>query len=128
MTSAMSRRSGFGARDEFAELADLWIEGLAAPHDAGCSCGGLFMPTIAAADIERDFLGFLAGKYRDIGELRALVAARAAAPRGEAFENWLGGLRDEPLSPDARARLLADLRTFLESFSGRGRSRFGVCY
>ena len=119
MTSAMSRRSGFGARDEFAELADLWIEGLAAPHDAGCSCGGLFMPTIAAADIERDFLGFLAGKYRDIGELRALV---------EAFENWLGGLRDAPLSPDARARLLADLRTFLESFSGRGRSRFGVCY
>jgi hypothetical protein len=128
MTLAMSRRSVSGARDAFAEMADLWIEGIAAPHDAGCSCGGLFMPTIAAADIERDFLGFLAGKYRDIEELRALVAERSAAQRGEAFENWLARLGEAPLSSEGRERLLADLRTFLESFGGRGRSRFGVCY
>ena len=128
MMMAMSRRSGSGARDEFAELADLWIEGLAAPHDAGCSCGGMYMPSIAAADIERDFLGFLAGKYRDIDELRTLIADRATGPRAEAFENWLAGLGAAPLSTDARTRLLTDLRTFLESFSGRDRSRFVVCY
>jgi len=113
---------------EFGQLAALWVEGLSAPHDAACGCGGMAMPILDPADIETDVLDYLIGKYRDAPELAAFLRQRRDHRAGVRFEAWLAGLGDAPLNSDARARLTADLRIFLESFAARGRPRVGICY
>ena len=114
-----------GARDAFDELAELWIVGINAPHDAGCACVGVAMASIAAVDIERDFLSYLAGKHKSVADLSAVIAARRQSPEG-ACERWIAGLGAAPLSPESSARLESDLRVFLESLGGR--SKFAICY
>ncbi len=111
--------------DDFSALADLWIVGVNAPHDLGCACGGMAMPSIAASDIERDFLSYLAHKHRATADIAGLIEARMQNPSGP-FERWIAGLGGAKLSSESRENLLKDFRTFLDSFSGR--SRFAVCY
>ncbi len=119
-----------GARDDYAALADLWIEGINAPHDAGCACGGLFALSLDRTSIERDFLQILAARYRDEQRdaLLTLVENRLAHVDATPFDAWLAGLRDAPLADEARARLVADLRVFLESLASAGRRGVGPCY
>ncbi len=127
---ALMRRPGAAAPDGFGELASLWIEGLNAPHDAGCGCGGMAPPLLDASDLEHDLLDYLLGKYGAGAPegLADFVGARRENAGRERFEAWLASLGATPLSEDARARLVADLRLFLVSFAERARPRIGVCY
>ncbi len=126
---AMRLRSAPASQDEFGRLATLWVEGLAAPHDASCGCGGMAAPALEAADVEKDVLDFLIGKYRaDASALVDFLRERRDHRGPTRFEAWIGALEDAPLEPKFRARLEGDLRVFLESFAARGRPRVGVCY
>ena len=126
---ALSLRRSNAARDAFGELAELWIGGLSANHDASCACAGLFEP-VDARSIEADFCAILADRYRreTLRELIELLERRAARRDDAPFERWIDSLRDAGLSEPAQTRLVADLRVFLESFAGHGRPRIGVCY
>jgi len=122
------RKPSASAADGCARLAELWVEGLNAPHDAGCGCGGMAMPALDGGEIELDVLGYLAGKHRDAPELTAFLDTRKSARGAARFEDWLAGLDAADLPNEARARQVADLQIFLESFAARGRPRVGICY
>jgi hypothetical protein len=129
---ALRRPQAPGAGEGFAGLAALWVEGLSRAHDPGCGCGGLFMPVLQADMIEDDLTDYLLARYRKEGfaDLVALVEARKSDAQGLAarrFEDWIGGLAGAGLSEAGLARIGADLRTFLESLAGQGRSSIGIC-
>jgi hypothetical protein len=126
----MMRRPGAATSGVCGELAELWVQGLSSPHDASCGCGGMAMPTFDPAGIERDLLDYLLGKYR-VGSpegLAEFITDRRDHPGSIRFENWLAALGDASLPEDARTRLVADLKFFLDSFAEQARPRIGVCY
>ena len=120
------------AEPSLGDLARLWSEGLAVTHDPGCGCGGLFIPSLNAGMIEEDFLDYLFTKYEreKSDELMALVDARrkdaSRANVSNGFDHWIMGLGEAKLSAKMRAKVVADIRTFVESLSGRRGP--GVCY
>jgi hypothetical protein len=122
------------AETDFAALAELWLAGRNARHDPGCGCGGMMVPAPDPRAIEDDLLAYLDTRYESEGrtDLAASIERRiqAHAENGSAppFETWLVGLANEPLGPDDRTRLIADLHRFLESLAGASRRIPGVCY
>ncbi len=122
------------ATPDLAELGALWLRGLNASHDAGCGCGGLFVPALSARLIEEDFLDYLHGRYEreKLAELAAFIDlrrrddTRGAPP--DTFERWIGALGDAPLAVADRARLARDIAVFVESMAGETRRGPGVCY
>ncbi len=119
---------------DLVELGAAWLQGLNTSHDAGCGCGGLFAPELNAKIIEEDFLDYLFSRYEreKLGELAVFVAARRKnAPRGDkdrnSFERWITALDEAKIGDAHRARLVADIRTFVESMGGARRAP-GICY
>lgn len=100
-----------------------------APHLAGCSCAGFYMPLDPAA-IEEDLADFLAYRYKSEGRiLLAEFVTRRATGRPLHFGQWLEGLDDAPLDAPDRERLIKDIQTTLESMNGARPARNGiVCY
>jgi hypothetical protein len=122
------------ANADLAALASLWLRGLDTTHDAGCGCGGLFVPALNARLIEEDFLDYLHARYTGEGraELAGFIAFRRDDPtRGIApntFDRWIATLGRSPLSNADIGRLLTDIATFVESMGGGARRGPGVCY
>ena len=87
------------------------------------------MPSLNAGMIEEDFLDYLFTKYEreKSDELMALVDARrkdaSRANVSNGFDHWIMGLGEAKLSAKMRAKVVADIRTFVESLSGRRHSR-----
>ena len=123
MTIQANRTSG-------RELADLWSGAVIfAPHLAGCSCAGFYVP-LDPASVELDLLEYLAHKYKTAGhaELAAFVSARAQG-QTPAFGKWLEMIDTSPLAPPDRDRLTGDLFATLESMNSARPARSGfVCY
>jgi hypothetical protein len=115
------------------ELGAQWLRGLQTSHDAGCGCGGLFSPALDARIIEEDFLDYLFSRYEKekLDELAAFIDARRNdATRGfgaNSFDRWIVTLADANLADVSRARLITDIKTFVDSMGG-GRRTPGVCY
>ena len=102
-----------------AELARQWASAdVFATAFAGCICAGGFHVPIDATTIAQDLLIYLEDKYRsaDQGALADFVGRSAGHARD--FGDWLATLDHADLSPQARALLMADLRTTLTSMSG----------
>jgi NAD kinase len=100
-----------------------------APHLAGCSCAGFYMPLDPAA-VEEDLADFLANRYEKEGrkQLAEFVSHRARNRTGN-FGQWLESLDDAYLDQVDRQRLMKDLRTTLDSMNGTRAARSGfVCY
>jgi hypothetical protein len=123
------RRPRTGRDDGFDGLAALWTDGLNRSHDPGCGCGGLFAPVLQADMIEEDLTDYLLARYRqqgDTGLVRLIEQRKSEAPR-RPFDLWIAGLSQVPLASADSERLEADLRVFLESLGGQGRSAIGFC-
>ena len=122
------------AKVDLPDLAASWLQGLNTTHDAGCGCGGLFAPALNARIIEEDFLDYLFARYEreQRASLTAFVDARRKdVTRGVApntFERWIVSLNDVALNDADRARLVADIATFVESMAGGARQGPSVCY
>ena len=102
-----------------AELARQWASAdVFSAAFAGCMCAGGFHVPIDATTIAQDLLIYLEDKYRsaDQGALADFVGRSAGHARD--FGDWLATLDHADLSPQARALLMADLRTTLTSMSG----------
>lgn len=101
------------------ELACMWSEAPALlPHSAGCACAGHAGLHLDPAAVEADMLDYLAAHYKaeGLGELSRLIEARQGS-QGKTFSTWLMGLDTEPLTAQARARLIRDLGTTLSSLA-----------
>ena len=115
------------------ELGALWLQGLNTSHDAGCGCGGLFAPELNSRTIEEDFLDYLCARYEreKLSDLAACVDSRrrelSQCASMSSFERWIEALGDAPIVEASRTRLIADIRTFVESMGGARRTP-GICY
>ena len=100
-----------------------------APHLAGCSCAGFYVP-LDPASVEEDLLDFLAYRYRSEKlDTLADYVARRMADRSTGFEKWLSGLDAAPVGQAERNRLKDDLRNTLESMNTARPAKAGfVCY
>lgn len=139
-TSNMNMRTKRQARSEEPadtgsagqDLAELWSNAIIfAPHLAGCTCSGGFCVPLDPAMVEEDLIDYLHNLYRNEGldELAAFTAARNAR-RGEvSFPLWLRALDEAPLAGPDRVRLMADIRTTLESMCDtRAKGDGFICY
>ena len=125
LTSGMKAMTG---RD----LSDLWSSAIIfAPHLAGCMCAGGFHVPLDAAAVEQDLIEYLAYRYKSEG-LAALAAFTESRvqERKSSFNIWLREIDEAALAKADRARLIADIRTTLESMQDMGAAQRGqiVCY
>jgi len=114
------------------DLAELWSSAIIfAPHLAGCTCNGGFHIPLDAGAVEQDLIEFLSFRYQQEGltKLAAFTDARAKERRSS-FNVWLRELDEAPLAAKDRKRLIADIRTTLESMQDMGGAQRGqiVCY
>ena len=81
-------------------------------------CAGGFHAPIDASAVAQDLLIYLEDKYRNSG--RQVLAAFVGQALGRAcdFGDWLVGLDHAALEPQARALLMGDLQTTVNTMSG----------
>jgi len=84
----------------------------------GCVCAGGFHSPVDAGVVAQDLLIYLEDKYRRSGEVALADFVAQAIGRARDFGDWLAGLDHAPLEPKARALLMGDLQTSLNTMSG----------
>ncbi|MGE3245304.1 MAG: hypothetical protein AB7F96_04925 [Beijerinckiaceae bacterium] len=114
------------------DLSELWSSAIIfAPHLAGCMCNGGFHIPLDPAAVEQDLMEFLEFRYKSEGRaaLAAFTGARAQN-RTSSFNIWLRDIDGADLPAADRDRLIADIRTTLESMQDMGGAQRGqiVCY
>ena len=102
-----------------AELARQWAKAdVFSPAFGGCMCAGGFHSPIDASAVAQDLLIYLEDKYRNSGQQALAQFVGQALGGARDFGGWLAGLDDAALEPQARALLIGDLQTTVNTMSG----------
>ena len=81
-------------------------------------CAGGFHAPIDASAVAQDLLIYLEDKYRNSGQHNLAEFVGQALGRARDFVDWLAALDDAALEPQARALLISDLQTTVNTMSG----------
>jgi hypothetical protein len=101
-----------------AELARRWAAAdVFSPGFAACMCAGGFHAPIDSRAVAEDLLVYLADKYRRAGDPALAEFVDSGRRRSGDFGAWLTDLDQADLAPGARALLLQDVRTTVETMT-----------
>ena len=101
-----------------AELARQWAKAdVFSPAFGGCMCAGGFHSPIDASAVAQDLLIYLEDKYRNSGQQALAQFVGQALGGARDFGSWLAGLDHADLEPQARALLIGDLQTTVNTMS-----------
>ena len=102
-----------------AELARQWAKAdVFSPAFGGCMCAGGFHAPIDASAVAQDLLIYLEDKYRNSGQQALAAFIGQSLGRAGDFGDWLAGLDNAALEPQARALLIGDLLMTVNTMSG----------
>ena len=80
-------------------------------------CAGGFHSPIDASAVAQDLLIYLEDKYRNSGQQALAQFVGQALGGARDFGSWLAGLDHADLEPQARALLIGDLQTTVNTMS-----------